>query len=294
VLAQVEGLRSEQIANSISLQKEKIAMGQSEIEGLNALAIEQKKFEEELQTNELKKLENQRANLQEEKRIELERLQSKIDVAVIGTQARIDAELEYATKKQEIDNALTLNQIETNKARVEDEKATAEAKRSINASAIESAQGLVGLLAGLGEENKGIQRAALLASSALSIAEIINNTNVGSSKEVATKGVFGLGTSTLLYAKMAISIGSVIAATSKGLSALGSGGGGGGASAAGGGGAATPMTPPNFNVVGSSSTNQLAQTIGNQQNTPVQAYVVSNDVTTAQALDRNIIKGASL
>jgi hypothetical protein len=294
VLAQVEGLRSEQIANSISLQKEKIAMGQSEIEGLNALAIEQKKFEEELQTNELKKLENQRANLQEEKRIELERLQSKIDGAALGTQARVDAELEYAGKKQEIDNALTLNQIETNKARVEDEKATAEAKRSINASAIESAQGLVGLLAGLGEQNKGIQRAALLASSALSIAEIINNTNVGSSKEVATKGVFGLGTSTLLYAKMAISIGSVIAATSKGLSALGSGGGGGGAAAAGGGGAATPMTPPNFNVVGSSSTNQLAQTIGTQQNTPVQAYVVANDVTTAQALDRSIIRNASL
>lgn len=69
-------------------------------------------------------------------------------------------------------------------------------------------------------------------------------------------------------------------------------GGGGGA----GGSAPSPtaMAAPNFNVVGASSTNQLAQTIGNQQNTPVQAYVVSNDVTTAQALDRNIIKGASL
>lgn len=66
----------------------------------------------------------------------------------------------------------------------------------------------------------------------------------------------------------------------------------------GGGGGSVPsptaMTAPNFNVVGASSTNQLAQTIGNQQNTPVQAYVVSNDVTTAQALDRSIIRGASL
>jgi len=73
--------------------------------------------------------------------------------------------------------------------------------------------------------------------------------------------------------------------------------GGGGAPSGGnvgGGGGAAPMTPPSFNVVGASSTNQLAQTIGNQQNTPVQAYVVSNDVTTAQALDRNIIRGASL
>lgn len=70
------------------------------------------------------------------------------------------------------------------------------------------------------------------------------------------------------------------------------GGGGGGSAPSGGGSAA--MTAPSFNVVGASSTSQLAQTIGNQQNTPVQAYVVSNDVTTAQALDRNIIKGASL
>ena len=69
-------------------------------------------------------------------------------------------------------------------------------------------------------------------------------------------------------------------------------GGGGGGAPSGGGSAA--MTAPSFNVVGSSSTSQLAQTIGNQQNTPVQAYVVSNDVTTAQALDRNIVKGASL
>ena len=69
---------------------------------------------------------------------------------------------------------------------------------------------------------------------------------------------------------------------------------GGGGSAPSGGGMGSAPVAPQFNVVGASSTSQLAQTIGNQQNTPVQAFVVSNDVTTAQALDRNIIKGASL
>ena len=162
VLAQVEGLRSEQIANSISLQKEKIAMGQSEIEGLNALAIEQRKFEEELQTNELLKLENQRANLEEEKRIELERLQSKIDVAALGTQARVDAELEYATKKQEIDNALTTNQIETNKARIEDEKVTAEAKRAIQEATIANIENGLGLLKIYLKEMRMYKRVLLL------------------------------------------------------------------------------------------------------------------------------------
>ena len=295
VLAQVEGLRSEQIANSISLQKEKISLGQSEIEGLNALAIEQKKFNETLETDELKKLENQRLNLEEEKRIELERLQLKINSSALGTQARVDAELEYATKKQEIDNALITNNKATEDKITADKKAAEEARRNINSIAIQSAQGLVGILAGLGEKNKKLQKAALIANGALSIAEIINNTNVGSAKEVATKGIFGLSTSAVLYAKMAISIGSVIAATAKGLGALGGGsapstGGGGGE----GGGAAPAAAAPAFNVVGASPTNQLAQTIGNQQQQPVKAYVVSNDVTTAQSLDRNIISSASI
>jgi len=291
VLAQIEGLRSEQIANSISLQKEKIAMGQSEIEGLNALAIEQKKFDESLETNELKKLEKQRANLEEEKSIELQRLQAKIDGAALGTQARVDAELEYAGKKQEIDNAITTNQIEANKVRIENEKEAAEAKRNINNIAIQSAQGLVGILGGLDEENKDLQKGALIANAALSIAEIINNTNVGSSKEIATKGIFGLSTSTVLYAKMAISIGSVIAATAKGLSALGKSGA---PSGAGGGGGGEAPAAPQFNVIGQGGANQIAQSIAGQEQQPLKAYVVSNDVTTSQSLDRNIVNNASI
>ena len=53
-------------------------------------------------------------------------------------------------------------------------------------------------------------------------------------------------------------------------------------------------TPPSFNVVGASDTNQLASAIGGQSQQPVQAYVVANDVTTAQSMDRNIIDDASL
>ena len=53
-------------------------------------------------------------------------------------------------------------------------------------------------------------------------------------------------------------------------------------------------TPPTFNVVGASDTNQLASAIGGQSQQPVQAYVVANDVTTAQSMDRNIVDDASL
>lgn len=49
---------------------------------------------------------------------------------------------------------------------------------------------------------------------------------------------------------------------------------------------------PSFNVVGTSGQNQIAQSLGNQA--PVKAYVVSNDVTTAQSLDRNIVNTATI
>jgi hypothetical protein len=74
------------------------------------------------------------------------------------------------------------------------------------------------------------------------------------------------------------------------------GGGGGSAPSmsGGGGGAASAPAAPSFNVVGASPTNQLAQTIGNQQQQPIKAFVVANDVTTQQSLDRNIVSSASI
>ena len=62
----------------------------------------------------------------------------------------------------------------------------------------------------------------------------------------------------------------------------------------GGGGVSIPAMPPAFNIVGQSDTNQLADAIGGQTQQPVQAFVVSSEVTTAQELDRNIIDGASI
>jgi hypothetical protein len=181
---------------------------------------------------------------------------------------------------------------ESNDRQVASDKAAAQAKKDINNLTIQSASGLVGILMMLGEKNKGLQKAGLIANSALSIAEIINNTNVGSSKEVATKGIFGLSTSAILYAKMGISIASVLAATAKGLSGIG--GSGGGSVPNGNTGNNGGSVAPQFNVVGASSTNQLAQTIGKQQNQPLKAYVVSSEVTTQQSLDRNIVSTATL
>jgi hypothetical protein len=53
----------------------------------------------------------------------------------------------------------------------------------------------------------------------------------------------------------------------------------------------TPQTP-SFDILGTSGVNQIASALGQQA--PVQAFVVSQDVTTAQSLQNNIVQGASL
>ena len=60
-----------------------------------------------------------------------------------------------------------------------------------------------------------------------------------------------------------------------------SAGGGASTQSAGGGGA------PQFNTVGTSGFNQVAGSIANQNQEPIKAYVVANDVTSQQSLDRN-------
>jgi hypothetical protein len=187
---------------------------------------------------------------------------------------------------------------ETDKQKAIDDAAL-QAKKSIIASEIDAAKGLVDLLGGLGEKNKKIQKAALIANAALSIAEIINNTNVGSAKEVATKGVLGLSTSAILYIKMATSIASVVAATSKGLSALGGGsvtppsntGGGGG----GGGTSTTAVAPVSGpNLFGNANTGSQVNAGGGSNNITVTAIVSETEITASQQHINNIQQNSVL
>jgi hypothetical protein len=76
----------------------------------------------------------------------------------------------------------------------------------------------------------------------------------------------------------------------EGASLSGGGSGDSGGGVGGGGAGASNVITPNFNIVGNAqATNPLAG-LGGQ---PLQAYVVSGDVTTAQSLDRNRINYAT-
>ena len=68
----------------------------------------------------------------------------------------------------------------------------------------------------------------------------------------------------------------------------------GGVSAGGSAAPVQQLQAPDFNVVGASPINQLAEAIGGQQQQPVRAYVVAEEVTSAQELERNRIRTAAL
>ncbi len=176
---------------------------------------------------------------------------------------------------------------------IEEAQKVADAKLAIQNAQLDNVSKGISLLQGLGIKNKAIQKGLLIADSAAGIAKIIINTQAGNAKTVSQLGIPAAAPFVLANnISSAISIATALAATAKGLSALGGGSAGTAPSmgGTGGGGAA-----PQFNVVGNSGVNQLAETMqGRSAQAPIQAYVVAQNVTTAQSLNRNIVSNASL
>jgi hypothetical protein len=197
-------------------------------------------------------------------------------------------------KGEELQNQLLASEAAKQKE-IEIAQAEADAKNAIQNAVLDNVSGGIGILKQLGEKNKALQKAAIIAENAAGIARIIINTKAANAKAIATSPTtFGQPWVTINTISGALGVAGSLLATKKALSALGGGSAGSAPSlgGAGGGGTATAPTAPQFNVVGNSGVNQIAQTLGSQQ--PVQAYVVANNVTTAQALDRNIIQNASM
>jgi len=103
VLAQVEGFRSEQLINQTGLLLEQQNLEKTRIQNQSLLLIAQKKANADLIVDELDKAQQKRKILDEEANVELKRLQDNINLVKEGTQARVDAEIEFANKKQEIE-----------------------------------------------------------------------------------------------------------------------------------------------------------------------------------------------
>jgi len=66
----------------------------------------------------------------------------------------------------------------------------------------------------------------------------------------------------------------------------------GGKDSSGGGGASTTFNP-NFNIVGQSAENQLAETVAGQAAGPARAYIVYDDIASANEIEANSVHSAS-
>jgi hypothetical protein len=185
---------------------------------------------------------------------------------------------------------------------IEVDKIVAEAQQQIQMAQLNNAQRGFQLLSSLAGKNKGLQAAAIIGENAIGIAKQVISTQAANRavdlKYALIPGGVALASAEKSINRVSLGIGvaTSVAATAKALSALKSGGAVAGASiggSGGGGGGAEPQAP-SFNIVGASDTNQLADAIGGQTQQPVQAFVVANDVTTAQSLENNIVEGATL
>ena len=311
VQAQITGFLSEQKVNGIALLKEEKELVNSMSESESRLAMQKKKFAAQQIINEQDRI-NRLIELNViEGEIERERLQAIIDNENAGTQAKVDAKIaldDFTNANYEENVAL---RTERANKEIEETLRIANEKRRINLEYIGFAGSLSGLLQQIAGKNKAIAMAGLVLEKGAAIANVIVNAqgaiaaaNFNEAKIPAfIPSPFGVpvpnipkALSMAATAKSILStkIGAGLAIASIGASAIGQGGSVSGGSAPSTPPATAPSTPPAFNIVGQSNTSQLADAIGGQSQQPIQAYVVSNDVTSAQSMDRAIIDDASL
>lgn len=298
ILAQITGFRSEQDVNRIALKKEEIELNQTISDSEKARQLLQLDFEVSQEENAILKLEKQRERLDEENQIIIDDLERKRGLFAEGTQARVDAEQDFLNKKQVIDNALIANVEEKSKKEIEIEKTVEQAKASIREAGLNNISAGISLIASLGKKSKALQASALVAENAVGIAKTLISTAAAPAviglKYAAVPAPLGpaLIAKEIAMGKISagISIASSIAATAKGLSALGGGSAGGGGSIKSGGGG---VSAPSFNLVEGSGSNQIAQGLSSQQQ-PIRAVVISGDMTTAQSVDRNIVSNSTI
>ena len=266
----------------------------------NLMAIEQKNFEDSLA-------------------IKLERLQQEgmllAEAEAVIAEDRFQFQTNMATRELDL------------------ERQKIQAKKNINQEYVSWVQGLSNVFKSVAGENKALATAALVLEKGAAIAKVVISTTAANREILATSGkeagklaltgkanlALGAGlaiTNPIQGAALmkagsaqvatagatkaeaatrvaknkagaAISIASILATTLQSK-------GGGGSSSSGGGSGSGGRTF-DFNLVGSTGENQLAQGIAGQfGGTPVQAYVVASQVTSQQELDNQIQGTATL
>jgi hypothetical protein len=265
VLAQIAGFRSEQLSNDLALNREKLELEQSITDAEAERAINEATFNAEQIENEYLRLQALRDVAEQEKIIEETRLTEKINSYKVGTQAFQDAQNELLQFQQE--NGQKQKQLE----------------KDINRAKQQEVTNALGNIAGIVGQNSKFGKA-------IAIVQAIQDTYAGANKALAQGGIFGFVGAAAVIAGGLANVKQITASKDPAPPSFAKGAGGAPS-------VSTPTAtaqPPAFNIVGAGAENQLAETIAGASQRPVKAYVVSQDVTTAQSLERNIVDGASI
>ena len=145
----------------------------------------------------------------------------------------------------------------------------------------------------LRKKQEAIEKKRFKLNKAANIANATINTYLGASQVIGDETIPSLAKPFVVAATIASGLLQVAAiARQKFQSSAGSGGSIG--AAAGGNGSGDNTREFNFNLAGSTQSNQLTQSIAGQLSQPIQTYVVSSEITSQQQLDLNIANTATI
>ena len=269
VEAQIEGIRSEQKANDLALDREQIELTNSKKDAEAELNANRNQFEAEQIENELARLERQKYLNEQELILETKRLENKRNLYKKGTIAF-----------QEAQNELTAYQQANGQKQ-------AKIDEDIGNEKIDIAFKTLGAIAGLLGQNSKFGKA-------LAITQAVRDTYTGANKAIGQGGIWGIVAAAGVIASGFANVKKITSSQEPAAPSFSTGSGGGSASVPTPATPQIPSLPPEFNIVGASGTSQLADAIGGQSQQPTRAYVVAGDVTTSQEMERNTITGASI
>ena len=255
--AQITGFRSEQQTNT------------------NSLLREQKDLQNELALIGKSERELERLELQQDYDAKKLLIEREVTDEAEKNERLLALQEDYNAKVKAIDDEVKAEEDEAKAQEIADEEAVQNAKFAM------ATQTLGNIAQAVGENTKAGKAAAAAAA--------LINTYQGITAELATK--------TATPFEFAIKLANIATTASIGFKSVKDILKTDPKTASGGSaptGSAPSSQPPAFNIVGASGTNQLAETIAGQNERPIKAFVTSQDVTTAQSLERNIVDGASI
>jgi ElaB/YqjD/DUF883 family membrane-anchored ribosome-binding protein len=276
-----EDLRNE---NAKSEEEKLQAQMQKDLDDLNAIKLSEKEKQE------ARKLIKEKYYIAE------------IDLANKRKQEQVDKDaktLEDATKSLDEQDQADFERNKKNfivklQQQKDYDNAVLEHKKAIADAEFNIASGAVNLLKMLAGQNEALQKVAIIAEGAISVAKIITSTQAANAAVTAKYALIPGGIALaaaergLNRVNAAIGIATTVAATAKALSAIGSGGGISGGSLPAGSGSSAPILPQaSSTTINQGQVNQIG-------NVAARAFVVESDVSGNQERIRRLNRAARI